>query len=542
MRVNILLCDDEAIQRAALRAALTQLTGLPLAIGGVREAKHGREALAMIAASQPHIVFLDLRMPVLGGLETAAIMRKQYPDIKIIILTAYDEFNFAQEALKLGVSDYLLKPASNSDIAQVLTKVMQELLIRSERASWLASLQQRVEEAKPYIQLEYIDDLLGLARLDKTAIEEKRDFLGLARHPELVMLLEFDDFALAAGASEEERQARKEEVRALIWQQAASYAPLFVRMGGDRFCLLFPAPNATMDEQACAKWAVSLAERLRCVISCNTGLKLTIGIGRRYTDPLHLQKSLHEAQVAVSYKFILGDNHTIHIDDIELGPADDASKELQQLQEDVLISLRLGDAKEFVNGLRQLVDLLCCSRIESLASARWSFLQLFVALAGAANIGGAESAALTTTSLHYMRLLQNAETLAMLRDTLLRAGAELNELVSQVHNLRHYKLVERAKNYMAEHFTEPLQLDDVAGTIYLSPHYFSHVFKEQTGMTFIEYLTHLRIREAKKMLRETTLPVGHIALQVGYNDINYFSRVFKKEVGLTATQFRDSTS
>lgn len=541
MQINVLLCDDEAIQRAAMRVALTHLTGLPLEIASVREARHGREALAMIAESPPHVVFLDLRMPVLGGLETATIIRRQYPKVEIIILTAYDEFHFAQEALKLGVKDYLLKPATDGEIAQVLTKVMQELLIRSEDAHWLASLQQKVEEAKPYIQLEYIDDLLGLARLDKTAIDEKRSFLGLARHPELVMLLELDDFARVAKAeSEMERQARKEEVWTIIWQQASGYAPLLARMGGDRFCLLFPAPEQGMTEQECGTWAITLAERLRRTINRSTGLKVTVGIGRRYDDPRELQHSFREAQLAVSYKFILGGNHTIHIDDVEFIQAA-SNDNLQHLEDELQMSLRLGDNKVFSAKLKQFIDQLCCTGLESLDSARWSFLQLFVALARAANTGGAAAGDLAACNLRYMRLLYDAATLAELRDTMFAAGEELIDLVSQVRNLRHYKLVERAKRHMAEHFAESVLLDDVASVVYLSPFYFSHVFKEQTGMTFIEYLTYLRVNEAKRLLRETLLPVGSIAAQVGYNDVNYFSRVFKKEVGQTPSQYRDST-
>lgn len=542
MQINVLLCDDEAIQRAAMRVALTRLTGLPLEIASIREARHGREALAMIAESQPQVVFLDLRMPVLGGLETATIIRRQFPEVEIIILTAYDEFQFAQEALKLGVKDYLLKPATDNEIAQVLTNAMEELLIRSEHARWLGSLQQKVEEAKPYIQLEYIDDLLGLARLDKTAIDEKRSFLGFARHPELVMLLELDDFVrVTKGDSEAERQARKEEVRAIIWQQAAGYSPLFARMGGDRFCLLLPAPDQAMAEQECGTWAIALAERLRRIINRSTGLKLTIGIGRRYLDPRELEHSFKEAQTAVSYKFILGGNHTIHIDDVEYTST--GSHELpQQLEDDLLISLRLGDNKLFQMQLEQFVDQLSCTGFESLDSARWSFLQLFVALARAASAGGAAAPELAICNLHNMRLLYDAETLAELRDVMFAAGLELIGLVSQVRNLRHYKLVEKAKRHMAENFAESLLLDDVANIVYLSPFYFSHVFKEQVGMTFIEYLTYLRVNEAKRLLRETLLPVGSIAAQVGYSDVNYFSRVFKKEIGSTPSRYRDSAS
>lgn len=542
MRVRILLCDDEAIQRSALRLSITRLTDLPMSIDEVKEAVHGRQALDLMESFRPDIVFLDLRMPVMGGLEAAKLMIDQHPLAQVVILTAYDEFNFAQEAIKVGVKDYLLKPASEADLHRVLKKVMCEILDRQEKERVLESMKKRLEEARPYIQLEYISDLLNGTWVDQAVIDQKRDFLGLDMHPEIVMLLELDDFdRFNKSKSETERQLLKEQVRLIIKQETRSFPALISRLGGERLAILLNSPMHGITDRERTVWATSVAERIRIRINQGTGQSVTIGLGRGYDQPAGLHQSNQDAQKALRYKFILGCNHTIQIDDVDVGQVR-PSEYPYDLENRVTEAMRLGDESLTQSLLRELVNSFCLGGIEQPEKVRWRLLELFVVLARAAAEGGAEPDELSECNLRYLEGLLSADTLSQMQAIVLQAGDQLLELVQSVRNMRHQRLIKRAKEYMQDHFREPLSLEDLARVVYLSPFYFSHIFKEEMNMTFIEYLTNLRISEAKRLLRDTLLAVGTIAEQVGYNDINYFSRVFKKVVGMTPSQFRDKNA
>lgn len=532
---RILLCDDESIQRAALRISLQRLTDLPLPISEIREAVHGRQAVDLVNAWQPEIVFLDLRMPVMGGMEAALTIRKAAPTTRIIILTAYDEFNFAQEAIQIGVCDYLLKPAAQTDLDRVLRKAMAEIQAEEEGRRQLDVLRQRVDLAKPLILQEYINDLLAGQALSEAALEEKRRFLELPNHPDRVLVLHFPDFAqLTAGQTEIERQLIKEKVLLLAEQESGQAAALLHRSGHDRFTLLLSSagPSAAL---AGEPLVINLAERIRQAVNRELQIPLTIGIGRAVSSPLYLHQSLSDALQAIYYQAALGGNHVIHWQDVDQGVAGQA---LPAEEEAVLQAMRLANRQLMLGQLESLL-LLLLQQETQLEPLRWRLLELLVLLTRASILGGANAEQATQANVRHLALIMASSTPVELRRIVTQAAFELLHLVTAERGLRHQRLIKRAIAHLEQHCHEQLSLEDVARVVYLSPFYFSHVFKEQTGVTFVQYLTELRLTTAKQLLRQTDLSIGQIAERVGYNDVNYFSRVFKRSVTLTPTEYRN---
>lgn len=532
---RILLCDDESIQRAALRISLERLTNLPLPVSEVQEAVHGRQAVDLVSSWRPDIVFLDLRMPVMGGMEAALTIRKMAPSVRIIILTAYDEFNFAQEAIQIGVCDYLLKPAGQSDLDRVLRKAMAEIQAEEEGRRQLDALRQRVELAKPLILQEYISDLLAGNSLDESALEEKRRFLELADHPRQVLVMQLSDFAqITAGQTEADRQLIKERVLLLAEREIGKAAALLHRSGHDRFTLLLPGLCGAALE-AGEHLVIDLAERIRLAVNRELQIPLTIGIGRAVKSPVDLHQSFSDALQAVYYQASLGGNHVIHWQDMDQGVGCQA---LPAEEEAVLQAIRLGNRQQMAGQLEALLALLLQQESGKLEPLRWRLLELLVLLTRASILGGANAEQATQANVRHLGLITAAETPVALRQIVSQAASELLHLVMAERGLRHQRLIRRAIAYLEQHCHEPLSLEDVARVVYLSPFYFSHVFKEQTGVTFVQYLTELRLSTAKQLLRETDLAIGLIAERVGYSDVNYFSRVFKKSAALTPTEYR----
>ncbi len=532
---RILLCDDESIQRGALRILLQRLQQLPLPLGEIREAAHGAQAVQIVQEWQPEIIFLDLRMPVMGGLDAAAAILRLAPQTKVIVLTAYDEFSLAQEAIQIGVCDYLLKPASRADLERVLQKAMMELQSEKRRQQQLERLQQRVEEAMPAIKHEYINDLLGGSTLSQDALEKKRRFLGLPDHPQTVLLLQLGDFAqVTAGKTEGERQLLKEQLLALVEGIVASSSALLHRQSDDRIVLLLPT-SLVQPGAAGRQAATEIAERIWQAINQQLHLKVAIGIGRTVAAPGELRQSLGDALQAVCYQASLGGNHVMHIDDVDFAYGSTA---MPVEEEQVLQGMRMGDREQALTQLEALLVLLEREEDGRLQPLRWRLLELLVLLTRAAVLGGANAEAATQASIRQLELINQADTTGSLRRIVPQAADELLRLVLAERGLRHQRLVKRAIAYLGQHFDQQLSLEDVAKVVYLSPFYFSHVFKEQTGITFVQFLTETRLAAAKRLLRDTQLTVGQVAERVGYNDVSYFSRVFKKQVALTPTDYR----
>lgn len=532
---RVLICDDEAVQRQALRVSLERLAGLPLSLEEILEASHGRQAIELCQRSQLDIIFLDLRMPVLGGLDAAREILRLAPATQVVILTAYDEFNFAQEAIEIGVEDYLLKPASRQDLQRVMQKAMVRLQQRQAEAEALAELQQRVQAARPLIQGEYVSDLLFQSRANHQSLEEKRQFLGLSQHPRQVWVIELDDLdAGQSGRPPEERQLRKERAWLVVERELADQYPLLYRLGGDRLAVLLPLPGAAAVQ--CGRPSGSAqAESLRRAILRSAALSTTIGIGQVVDRPEQLQQSYHDALQALWHKSLLGRGGVIHISDV----VGNDGKDLLSSEEELLLqSIRMGDQPHVdchLPGLLEQIEQQECGR---LSTGQWRLTELLVLMTRAALLGGANSQQATRANTGYLQQLMQATVWPELVSTVRQAAGRLTSLVLAERSLRHQKLMERAMQHMQQHYAEALTLEDMARVVYLSPFYFSHVFKEQTGMTFVEYLTSLRLNAAKQLLRDSPLQVGQIAERVGYSDVNYFSRVFKKVVGVTPTDFR----
>lgn len=531
--VRILVCDDEGIQRAALRICIQRLQGLPLPIEEVREAAHGLQAVELCDSWHPDIVFLDLRMPIMGGLEAAAAIRQKAPGTVIIILTAYDEFNFAQEAIRIGVVDFLLKPASMQDLNRVLQKAMAQIAEQQAQAITLESLRRRVEEARPLIQQEYISDLLTSRKMSADALDEKRRFLNITTHPRLVMVMELDDAVqVSQPGLETDRQLRKEQVLMIVERETAELSVLLHRLGDGRIAILLPASSGERVEAQLL--ATSLAEKIRSAVNREVKLPLSIGIGRVVDTPLSLHQSYSDALQALGYKAVLGNNHVIHIQDVELTETASALP----AEEELLQALRLGNQKQVDLLLKSLLELIERQEQGRLESMQWRMIELLVLMTRASVLGGASMQQATLANVRYLQHVTEATSPMDLRETVSQAADELVALLLAERTLRHQRLIGKVMQYMQKHYSEQLTLQDLSKVVYLSPFYFSHVFKEQTGMTFVGYIANLRLSSAKQLLRETLLPIAQIAEQVGYNEVNYFSRVFKKVEGLTPTEYR----
>lgn len=535
--MRILLVDDEAIQRKALRVELSKINheGTVLSF---REAANGRECLDIIPEFSPHIIFLDLRMPVMGGLEVAQVVAGEHPGVKVVILTAFDDFKYAQEAVKAGAIEYLLKPASRADLCRVMDKVKLQLAseesARREKDYVLAQL----EKVKPYIEMEYISDIINGTPMTIDVHQQKSELLNIRAPLQLCLLLELDE-SPASSSNEPERQALKQRVNELLREEIGFVTFLSARVGGDRILALLSVPQGALTARDQGRtWVSGLAEKIRNRVNSECGLQISIGISRYSSSAEGLHKAYQESKQALGYKFMLGPNQIVHIDDVDLRDKDGQPYSLD-LEKQLAEAVRLGNVDKVPAALKSLLDkCFLGGRLEA-NRARTRAAELIAVVTRAAAEGGAPQADLGEHSYECLQKALAAHTMQELTEVLSTGIAGMTALITGLRNVRNQRLVSRAIEYINSHYQDQVTLEDLARQVYLSPFYFSHIFKEEIGQTFIEYLTQVRIEEAKKRLRDSMVAVSIIAEQVGYNDVNYFSRVFKKVVGLTPTQYRE---
>jgi two-component system response regulator YesN len=540
MMVRALLVDDEVLERAALAKILKRM-GLPLEVVG--EARNGLEALELAGRCQPDLVFMDIKMPGPSGLETTKRLKEVCPDVKVIIITAYGEFDYAQEALKLGASDYILKPYLPGDLAPVVERVVAEITGTRIKRQEEEKLRHQLIEAMPYIQMSLGYDLLSGHCPDEDQIRARAEFLGVRGLPSVAMVADIDGFGEATWQRPEvEKQLLKNRVYQAIksaTSAAESVSALMLPFSGDEMVILCAFPEGEGGEEARNR-VMQLAETARQAVEEHTEVTVTIGIGRSY-GPTQLHRSYQEASEAQQLgSFFLGPNRVVHWDQLAALRLGDQNYPLET-ERLIVESVRAGNRETALGAARELITvLLGPANNGSCEVAKVQLIELLTVLSRNVAAPQVYSRDLGREKFRYLKKLLRCRTVG-----------ELNRWVEEViDSYVHHALegqsrvnsaaVAKAVDYIQKNYRQEVSLTDVARVIYLNPQYFSRVFRREMGMTFVDYLTKVRMEKAKELLMGTDLPVSAIAREVGYPDANYFSRLFKKKEHVSPTEYRQS--
>jgi two-component system, response regulator YesN len=545
---GLLIVDDEDIVRQTI-LKVVESSGLDL--HPVEEARTGQEAVTVAQYLRPSIILMDVRMPGMNGLEATRAIRGLVPEAKVIILSAYDEFSFSQEALRLGAVDYLLKPVRPGVLVDALSRIQVQLQQEQETQNTAAEVKTRLEAALPIVESRLVHDMITRAVPPKEIADQLRGYLGVEVGWPAVLIVEVDARAQAEGRDDGPANGLLRDIvqRALYGQPDAPPGGTSALLGGTAALpaprwagLVQEGPNtvvvvvSTEGELADIEALRALGHKIRAAVESGAPVTATTTIGRRYPTLDLVHVSYAEALRARWLKLSLGGNTVIHIDD---------ARQLSQLAKPYPVSLeralihqiRLGQIDACRDLLSQLVDYLVEIPYDPPEMIHTRFVELIAVISRAVIETGASSA----------RVLQISHERVMALNGL-RSGSELKqwtlESLEELHHEISFKdqsdqVAERALHFMDENFHRPdLQLKEVAAAVHVSPSHLAHLMRTHIGASYVKYMTLLRMEEAKRLLTETDLKVAVIAVRAGYDDPAYFYRVFRREVGVTPAHYR----
>lgn len=528
---TLLIADDEQLERQALRFIIEKKCPDVRVIG---ETGDGNSAVSIAVREKPDIVLMDIRMPELNGLEAARAIRTMLPHTAIIILTAFDEFSYAKEALSSGAVEYLLKPLHPNDLLQTLEAVVAKVGERKRREQEEAELRKNVEQAMPFIKHSFIQDLLSGKISDLSNFRDRAGFLGIKAESGVILVANIDNFKqITRSASELERQIVKQRV----YQQTCEIVGeemLVVPFGGDEIVILI-GYEETINQAKVEVHVREIARKIRDGIT-QLGISLTIGIGRYYDDPLQFHKSYLEASSAEQQKIYIGDNQIIHIDDLP-HLSEVAFRYPFNYERNLLDKVRCGERQQAKEILRQLLHEIFTAKA-SIEMVKACVLELLIVLSRAAVEGGANLEKLTLLNFNCINQLTGCVDREEVRCWIFDALDQFMDNMLENRTSMNVRLINKACAYITENFHKSISLEEVAQTVHLSPYYFSRIFKAEQGCNFVDFLTKVRIDKAKQLLQNPEQTVVRVASEAGYQDASYFCRVFRQEVGVTPNQYR----
>ncbi|MCP8970035.1 response regulator transcription factor [Ectobacillus ponti] len=512
--LKILIVDDEMLERKAVAKILTASLADAEVVG---EAQNGRKAIEMAALHEPDIIFMDIKMPGIDGLQAVKAIKETNETVKFIMVSAYNTFEYAKEAMQQGVKEYILKPSSPQDILAAVERVSAEIAAERKQRQEQQSLRDNLDRAVSIAQKEWVSSLL-LNQVQDITFDEWGQLLGIEITSGHIML-----FALEPALPAEERQRfcgwLKDALGQLVKKQEIMMGP----MSDMQVPVLFLDKERTQFRATAQAIVEGVLQQFR---QAGFAAELRIGIGQSYNQAHKLNQSYHEAAAALKQLAKTTGQPYFFSGRQEAAEAQSPSAFLE-VEKKLLDAVRQGD----LNQLLLLFEAFVLQSGHSLepAAVRESFQELFVLVSRMLHefgISGERTPRLETNDM--AQLFEQCKTYL----------ASVTRQVQAWRNNHAKGLLHKAKEYIEKHYADLITLEAVAEYVDLSPYYFSKLFKDRFGMTFIDYVTEIRIQRAKEEIADPQKSLKEICFAVGYKDPNYFSRVFKKHTGLSPSQFR----
>lgn len=512
--IRMLIVDDEPIERIALQKIIEE-SGLDIEVVG--QASNGREAIEAAANLQPDLITMDIKMPGINGIQAIEKIKEVHTNMAFIVVTAFDTFEFAQQAIKLGVHDYLLKPSRIAVVRETIGKVAGE--IKQKQAEQVKRQQdvQRLLRMKPLMEADLVEQLL-FDYVHTDSLDDLIELVGLPASEEgYVMTLRF---SVSTGAVEPQRDFEETYSQLAKLVQSLTVPCWLGKMSGNQVPLLVFMEEGELSYRA---QAIGIAKKLIQALHSTSEIHFFIGIGGLCRNVREMRKSYHEALLAaidtsLPARYCLYENLTEQDIQAVGGRALDMEKS-------VLEAARRGNLDAAGDHIAAMVDAFEGAG-QAIGMAQQYVFEVLI---------------IVTRMLQEMGMDVNKPYFPFAISSYTQLKAEARILIHQlveVGDVVETDLLQTIKLYIQKHAHEDLSLERIAATIDRNPFYVSKLFKEQFGMNYIDFLTEHRIETAKQLMQETDKSLKEITFEVGYNDPNYFSRVFKKSVGHSPTDYR----
>lgn len=534
MRHNLLIVDDEELIRQGLKARLEYLG---IDVDKIFEASNGNEAIEVVKNHTVDIVVTDIRMPDMDGLTLIREIQKIEKNIQFVVLSGYAEFTYAEQAIRLGVKSYLLKPVSNEELKNTFQKLYadmerlvqiqnavrmkrqldrekQEYVLEKEINTFLSTTEERIMSVDLLCQLSGIPTekseqgrrkmYFCIIRVNKESYENKR--FRQVDH-ELIR------FSIKNVFYELETSCKKFIVNSL-----SDYNHLYALFFGE-------------DEKVMREEIERLFLKMRSVLEVKMDIYLTFGVSK-VTEQMR-GRAVSEAKDALKQRIIYGNSNIYFHEDIVIWNEQEFPRTQIHLLKQYLERSEADKIQELLQEIfsEELVQRYGSSYLRIMWVRILNMIFQYFDGKGSKTIGAEEL-------LSNFNLPEHMQSLAEIRQKI--SDILMDRMKTEgISEVRARSRIQMAVRYIHEHYRENITILDLAERYEMSPNYFSSIFKREIGVSAVNYITDVRMKEAQELLSHSDSSVVDIAKKVGYEDGQYFFRVFKKHTGMTPLRYRE---
>ena len=541
--LKIFLAEDEVVVRETIKRMIPwEKLGFEL----VGEAADGEMALPLLLRQQPDLLITDIKMPFMDGLTLARLAKKEIPGLKVVILSGYDDFNYAKQAIGIGVEDYLLKPITKNALIERLSEIRSRYEHEKTQKEYYEKFQREMQAYEKNSSRDFFEALVG-GSMDMMEVYKRAEKLGLDIVAEAYNVLIFtmncdEDFS---GQRDEYSSWETESLELLENFFAGHSSAMLFRSNIFSYGVLLKGQRETIEENTRA-----CVDEIRKILSRQDGRReWFLAVGQSVERLSQIQKSYHTASRAFSQRYLYDEN-ILYYDEMETmeHPGGQAETEdnayLQKVDVNALNPAILqkflsnGLQEETENFVKDYFYAIGQEPMESLVFRNYVILNVRFSVISFIKGLGCDT--------NEMESADTEEVLAESGKNMESAIAYAKKMISQAIEIRdqnsgnkNRSILKTAVDFIDSHYMdEEISLNTVANVANVSSNHFSALFSQNMGQTFIEYLTSLRMNKAKELLRCTGMRSSEIAGEIGYKDAHYFSYLFKKTQGMTPSDYR----
>ncbi len=500
----------------------------------VGEGNNGQEALDFIKDNHVDIIITDIKMPIMGGMELIKNIRALNLSTEVLILSGYEDFEYARSAIQYDVFEYLLKPVTvdkiEKGVEQLVDKFRKKVIDEQEdRKKTLA-----YEQAVPYMEEKFIESLIKGQYNKNVAtlfgIEIKSDNFAVVK----VQLDKSNYVNELLDHKEVDLQHIIEQVEKEFYDILKDHYTLkMVKYNRDTLILIFLLNAQECEEEVINTWIKKAQKQIKERL----GYSVTAAIGNIVNAIESISQAYNQASEALEYKMYYGDSSLLVYKDL-VKRNSDGEAHLGPWKKELTEAIAVKDLDKALCVVDKIFEIINRNNEFTIEYVRQLSMEMFFVINTMLSEQYTELESIYTERKNLFKYIMEIETLNQIKTTIQDALYKTVEYLQQ-HNIENSNnIIANIKSYIEDNLNEEISLERLSEEVYLTPNYIGHIFKEEVGISYLEYLTHVRMEKAKNMLMDPTNKIYEIAQQVGYKNSNYFSKIFRKYTGYTPSKYR----
>ena len=515
---NILLTDDEQIMVDSLTFIINKNFSEQVQLFS---ATSGTEALEIVAKNQIDIIFMDINMPGLNGLETVRYIMHSKPDTVVIILSAFDEFQYAQEAVSLGAFKYLTKPVNRNTVIDTVRDAMACVDKKRGRISDEVELHKKLDLVSPMVESDFIYSAAFGSDNDVS------DYFSYFEIEESVWC-----FCCLEIPNVESKQLLEvyTKIRNILTSKTHCIIGSFMM---NRIAVFFYFPQkmyADGDSSQINEKIKSLYNLLS--IQIKSGIRA--GVSKIENSPASTSSAYNKALEMLN---AVSEQGGIVFAD-EWVEKQETKNDSGEIAEKIFGRIRAGDSPALVPFIKKYIEALQKKYSSNADKVKNALFELIV---NARNIASEVDSSYRNESFdNAFTVFSKENDMSNLENYVRGICSECAVFVMEASSRLENPIIEKASAFIMEHLSENISLEDTAQAVNVSSFYLSKLFKEEKNVNYVTYVTDARMEKARSLLKDPLLSIKEISAEVGFNDQNYFSRAFRNKFGMTPTEFRDA--